>query len=210
MQEHAGLARQDARSWRPTSRRWARPSSSSPNSSRRAPTSCRSPTSTRSRDSRTRSSRSPSPRSSRSSPASWACASRRRSPSSSRRPWPPPRSGRCIARRCATAARSSSRCSAPASASRCRRTWTCSATSPPSSTRTPRPAARYEFAPILEEFRKTLLRELDYRQEARNLVTFADNLRDFDRIVVPQPVEDFTTSRVLTMDYISGRKITDL
>ncbi|HEX8353520.1 MAG TPA: AarF/UbiB family protein [Pyrinomonadaceae bacterium] len=69
---------------------------------------------------------------------------------------------------------------------------------------------KYEFSPLLEEFRKNLLRELDYRLEARNLVIFANNLRDFDRIVVPQPVEDFTTSRVLTMDYISGRKITSL
>jgi ubiquinone biosynthesis protein len=69
---------------------------------------------------------------------------------------------------------------------------------------------KYEFTPFLEEFRKNLLRELDYRLEARNLVIFANNLRDFDRIVVPQPVEDFTTSRVLTMDYISGRKVTSL
>jgi predicted unusual protein kinase regulating ubiquinone biosynthesis (AarF/ABC1/UbiB family) len=69
---------------------------------------------------------------------------------------------------------------------------------------------KYEFTPFLEEFRKNLLRELDYRLEARNLVLFANNLRDFDRIVVPQPVEDFTTSRVLTMDYISGKKITAL
>ncbi|MBV8859072.1 MAG: AarF/ABC1/UbiB kinase family protein [Acidobacteria bacterium] len=69
---------------------------------------------------------------------------------------------------------------------------------------------KYEFTPLLEEFRKNLLRELDYRLEARNLVIFANNLREFDRIVVPQPVEDYTTSRVLTMDYISGKKITKL
>jgi hypothetical protein len=69
---------------------------------------------------------------------------------------------------------------------------------------------KYEFTLLLEEFRKTLLKELDYRLEARNLVTFSDNLRDFDRIVVPQPLDDYTTSRVLTMDYIRGRKITAL
>src|SRR5919202_5933440 len=69
---------------------------------------------------------------------------------------------------------------------------------------------KYEFTPLLEEFRKNLLRELDYRLEARHLVIFANNLREFDRIVVPQPVEDYTTSRVLTMDYISGKKITSL
>ncbi|HYE13788.1 MAG TPA: AarF/ABC1/UbiB kinase family protein, partial [Pyrinomonadaceae bacterium] len=69
---------------------------------------------------------------------------------------------------------------------------------------------RYEFGGVLEELRKSLLRELDYRQEARNLSTFAGNLRDFDRLVVPRHIEDYTTSRVLTMDYIRGRKITTL
>lgn len=69
---------------------------------------------------------------------------------------------------------------------------------------------RYDFSSMLEEFRKSLLQELDYRQEARNLITFADNLRDFEDIVVPQPIEDYTTSRVLTMEYIKGKKITTL
>jgi predicted unusual protein kinase regulating ubiquinone biosynthesis (AarF/ABC1/UbiB family) len=69
---------------------------------------------------------------------------------------------------------------------------------------------RYEFQPMLLEFRKSLLRELDYRQEARNLITFNENLRTFENIIIPLPLEDYTTSRVLTMDYITGRKITDL
>ncbi len=69
---------------------------------------------------------------------------------------------------------------------------------------------RYEFQPMLAELRKSLLRELDYRQEAHNLATFAENLKEFDALVVPRPIEDYTTSRVLTMDYIQGRKITAL
>ncbi|HSG39230.1 MAG TPA: AarF/ABC1/UbiB kinase family protein [Thermoanaerobaculia bacterium] len=69
---------------------------------------------------------------------------------------------------------------------------------------------RYVFRDMLEEFRKTLLRELDYRREAMNLVTFASNLKQYDRLVVPRPVDDYTTSRVLTMDYVRGTKITDL
>ena len=69
---------------------------------------------------------------------------------------------------------------------------------------------KYEFAALLEEFRKSLLQELDYRLEARNLAIIADNLREFDRIVVPHSVDDFTTSRVLTMEYIRGKKITSL
>lgn len=69
---------------------------------------------------------------------------------------------------------------------------------------------RYEFRKILEEFRRSLLRELDYRQEAQNLTLLRRNLSDFDTIVVPAAIDDYTTSRVLTMEYISGTKITSL
>ncbi len=67
---------------------------------------------------------------------------------------------------------------------------------------------RYRFHKVLEEFRRSLLRELDYRQEAHNLRTLGENLKEFDRIVVPSPIEEYTTSRVLTMEYIRGTKIT--
>jgi ubiquinone biosynthesis protein len=67
---------------------------------------------------------------------------------------------------------------------------------------------RHGFAGIVEELRKSLLRELDYRQEAANLRLLGENLVEFPRLVVPQPVEDYSTGRVLTMDYIAGRKIT--
>ena len=69
---------------------------------------------------------------------------------------------------------------------------------------------RFAFQDMLEEFRKTLLRELDYRREAVHLLTLANNLRHYERLVVPRPVDDYTTSRVLTMDYVRGTKITDL
>lgn len=69
---------------------------------------------------------------------------------------------------------------------------------------------RFAFQDMLEEFRKALLRELDYRREAMNLVTLGNNLRRYERIVIPQPVDDYTTGRVLTMDYIPGTKITEL
>ncbi len=69
---------------------------------------------------------------------------------------------------------------------------------------------RYDFCGILDQFRKSLLRELDYQQEARNLATFARNLREFEQIVVPESIPDYTTSRVLTMDYVHGVKITEI
>ena len=69
---------------------------------------------------------------------------------------------------------------------------------------------RYEFGKMLEEVRRSLWRELDYRQEARNLSTLGANLLEFPRIIVPTPIEGFTTSRVLTMEYIRGKKVTQL
>jgi len=71
-------------------------------------------------------------------------------------------------------------------------------------------AARYEITRLVREFRATLLRELDYRIEAENLRTLGRNLADFTRIVVPQPVADYSTSRVVTMDYVAGTKVTAL
>jgi ubiquinone biosynthesis protein len=69
---------------------------------------------------------------------------------------------------------------------------------------------RYDFANMLDGLRTSLLRELDFKAEANNLLTFSENLREFDRLIVPDPILDFCTSRVLTMEYISGKKITDL
>ena len=71
-------------------------------------------------------------------------------------------------------------------------------------------AARMGFGSMVEEFRRSLLDELDYRREAANLTLFGTILADFDRIVVPQPVDDYTTSRVLTMEYVDGRSIASL
>lgn len=69
---------------------------------------------------------------------------------------------------------------------------------------------RYEFENMLVNLRKSLLRELDFTIEANNLHTIGQNLAEFENIVVPAPVDDFTTTRVLTMEYISGKKITAL
>ena len=69
-------------------------------------------------------------------------------------------------------------------------------------------ARNMDAARVVDEFKRTLLSELDYREEARNLVTIAHQLRDFENIVIPLPVDDFTTARVLTMDYVAGTKIT--
>jgi ubiquinone biosynthesis protein len=69
---------------------------------------------------------------------------------------------------------------------------------------------RYDFENMLKDLRASLLRELDFKLEANNLITFSENLREFEHLIIPEPIENYCTSRVLTMEYIPGKKITDL
>ena len=70
--------------------------------------------------------------------------------------------------------------------------------------------SRYGVDLMLEEFRKSLLRELDFRQEAMHLFTISANLREIEEIVLPQPIIGYTTARVLAMEFIPGTKVTEL
>ena len=71
-------------------------------------------------------------------------------------------------------------------------------------------AHRYRLAEVIDHFRRSLIRELDYRTEARNLDTLATNLAEMDSIHVPKPVDSYSTARVLTMELVKGRKVTAL
>jgi predicted unusual protein kinase regulating ubiquinone biosynthesis (AarF/ABC1/UbiB family) len=67
---------------------------------------------------------------------------------------------------------------------------------------------RYDLAGMVEEFRVAINAELDYVQEAEHLQIIGCNLAEFEAVVVPQPVPGYTTTRVLTMDYVTGPKVT--
>jgi ubiquinone biosynthesis protein len=69
---------------------------------------------------------------------------------------------------------------------------------------------RHRFGKVVQEFRKTLVQELDYQREANNLSIVGASLRNYPHIRVAQPVPDYTTRAVLTMTFLTGRKITDL
>jgi ubiquinone biosynthesis protein len=69
---------------------------------------------------------------------------------------------------------------------------------------------RYHLDEVVDEFERSLTRELDYRREAVSLRELADNLSRFDRLRVPEPVDGLTTARVLTMGFVEGTKLTSL
>ncbi len=69
---------------------------------------------------------------------------------------------------------------------------------------------KYELARIVAQFRTTLLRELDYAKEASNLGELRANLSEFPRLHIPHVIDDYSTSQVLTMEYLAGTNITSL
>lgn len=67
----------------------------------------------------------------------------------------------------------------------------------------------YRPRATVDEFRRTLLRELDFQREARYLELFAQDFADDPTIHIPGVFPEYTTSRVLTMEYLSGVKLSD-
>jgi predicted unusual protein kinase regulating ubiquinone biosynthesis (AarF/ABC1/UbiB family) len=70
--------------------------------------------------------------------------------------------------------------------------------------------AQYGLNDMLFQLKSSLINELDYKKEELNLIAFKKNLEEFPHLLVPTPVKDYTTHRILTMDFIEGRKITEL
>lgn len=58
--------------------------------------------------------------------------------------------------------------------------------------------------------RYILLKELDYNLEAQNLTRLKTNLKDFQHLFIPAPVMDYCSSRVLTMEFVEGSKVTKI
>ena len=62
---------------------------------------------------------------------------------------------------------------------------------------------------LLDEFKEFVFLELDYINEGRNAERIKDDFRDTEWVVVPSVIWEFTTKRVLTLEYIEGIKVTD-
>ena len=63
------------------------------------------------------------------------------------------------------------------------------------------------FQDLVDAFGRSISRELDYGEEARNLVEMRRLLEGFDDILIPEPIPDYSTDEVLTMDFVDGQKV---
>lgn len=68
----------------------------------------------------------------------------------------------------------------------------------------------YRPQATVAEFRRVIRRELDFSREARNLQQFARDFADSLQVRIPQFYPSYSTSRVLTMEWLDGAKISDL
>ena len=67
----------------------------------------------------------------------------------------------------------------------------------------------FELTSYLEEGRKQLHEETDYRREGRQLLRFQNLLLDTPHFIVPTLQEDWCTPSILAMDYVVGIPIED-
>lgn len=63
---------------------------------------------------------------------------------------------------------------------------------------------------VVEEFSRTLEREIDYSIEATHMERFAREFLNDPTIYVPKVFRDTSTSRVLTMEFVDGIKISEI
>jgi ubiquinone biosynthesis protein len=70
-------------------------------------------------------------------------------------------------------------------------------------------AAHYQIRDIVDELAKSLLEELDYSIEGRNSEKIANQFKNDSGIVIPKVFWEYTTKKVLTMEYVEGIKLNE-
>jgi predicted unusual protein kinase regulating ubiquinone biosynthesis (AarF/ABC1/UbiB family) len=68
---------------------------------------------------------------------------------------------------------------------------------------------KYNLEAIYNEFFKILYQEIDYVQEGKNSDRFGNNFRGYPQIIVPKVYWQYTTKKVLTVEYAPGIKVDD-
>ncbi len=70
-------------------------------------------------------------------------------------------------------------------------------------------ARRFRPAAIVAEFKKSIVKEIDFQTEAYHIKRFAKNFKDDPTVYVPHVFDELTTSRILCEEFIEGIKLND-
>ncbi|HUQ21967.1 MAG TPA: AarF/UbiB family protein [Gaiellaceae bacterium] len=63
---------------------------------------------------------------------------------------------------------------------------------------------------LVDEFARSIRQELDYKLEARHAETFRRDFAGSERVVVPKVYWDYSTVRMLTLEFLDGVQLADL
>jgi ubiquinone biosynthesis protein len=69
--------------------------------------------------------------------------------------------------------------------------------------------AHFNVVGFVEDFGDNIMRELDYTNEASNMKRFAAMFKDDDSVYIPQVASQFTSQRLLIMEYVTGLRPDD-
>ncbi len=70
-------------------------------------------------------------------------------------------------------------------------------------------AAKYQIRDMADEFSKSLRAELDYTMESRNAEKISNQFRNDPSVYVPKVFMEYSTRKVLTLEYIDGVKLNE-
>jgi len=62
----------------------------------------------------------------------------------------------------------------------------------------------YNLPTIVNEFEKSMLKEINYHEESRNIEIMAYNFKSIPYVHIPEIYNDYCTRKVLTMEFIEG------
>ncbi|MEM6673612.1 MAG: AarF/ABC1/UbiB kinase family protein [Planctomycetota bacterium] len=65
----------------------------------------------------------------------------------------------------------------------------------------------FQVQSVVDEARRTIQRELDFRRELRNLEAFRRAFADREDVHFPEPFEELSSRRVLTMEFLDGDSV---
>jgi ubiquinone biosynthesis protein len=68
----------------------------------------------------------------------------------------------------------------------------------------------YTPTAIVREFERAILNELDFLQEAQNIEEFGKNFAESEKVDVPEVEHEYTTSKILTMEFVDADKLADI
>ncbi|GAB5045915.1 ABC1 kinase family protein [Thermodesulfovibrio sp. TK110] len=63
---------------------------------------------------------------------------------------------------------------------------------------------------IVEQFSRSITKELDFRREASNAVVFRENFKNDPKVYIPYVFREFTTEKILVMEKVKGIRIDDV